>query len=100
MIATGATGGTAPWVTFQLREVNGLADVGTPTKQETCTKRPLIMNRGNSSPTVDTAAPLTPVDPRLLNIRYTEQCVHHARSHYEVDIFRTIHFHVARIRAA
>lgn len=68
--------GTAPWVTFQLRKVNGVGGVGESYEtQETCTKRPLIMNRGNSSPTVDTAAPLTPVDPRLLNIRYTEQCV-------------------------
>jgi len=31
------------------------------------------MNRGSSSPSVDTAAPLTPVDPRSLSIRYVEQ---------------------------
>jgi len=32
------------------------------------------MNRGNSSSSVDTAAPLTPVDPRSLSIRYVDQC--------------------------
>lgn len=63
--------GTMLRVTFQLRKVNGGRRRESPTKQETCTKRPLIMNRDNSSLSVDTAAPLTPVDPRLLNVRYT-----------------------------
>lgn len=63
--------GTMLRVTFQLRKVNGGRRRGSPTKQETCTKRPLIMNRDNSSLSVDTAAPLTPVDPRLLNVKYT-----------------------------